>query len=320
MKHPGWVWMDGELRSARVATVSVASHALHYGSSVFEGIRVYATPSGPAVLGLREHLRRFLRSAHVFKLQIPYDEEQLAFAVIATLAANELDAAYVRPIAFRGAGSFHLDGRRHPVHVSVLAFPWGEYLGEDTIEQGVDVVITSWRRPAPGSYPLLAKVGGNYVASQLIAMEARDRGAHEGIALDANGMVSEGSGENVFAVVDGTVYTPPVSCSILDGITRRFVMQLLAELGEPVREAAIPREMLEVADEIFLTGTAAEITPVRSLDGRPVSGGRRGPLTTRLQRAFYAIVQGDVPDRFGWLSPAGRPRLMRVAGAVEAYG
>lgn len=308
MIQNGWIWMDGALRPAAQAMIPVSTHALHYGSSVFEGLRAYATPRGPAVLGLDEHLRRFLRSARTLRLDVPYCEDELAAAVFETLAANELEAAYVRPLAFRGAGGFHVDGRAYPVQVIILAFPWGTYLGDDALERGVDVVVTSWRRPAPGSFPLLAKVGGNYVASQLIAMEAHDRGAHEGIALDAQGMVSEGSGENVFVVHDGVVRTPPLACSILAGVTRGLVLRLLAEQGLPVCEEAMPREMLETADEILLTGTAVEIVPVRSVDGRPVGSGRRGPVTESLQRAFFDIVQGRVADRFGWLTPVPAPR------------
>lgn len=305
MQPTDWIWMDGSLCQAGEAMVPLSTHALHYGSSVFEGVRSYATPRGPAVLGLRRHLRRFLRSARVFRMEVAYDADHLSDAVLAVLGANELEAAYFRPLAFRGAGSFGLDARANPVHVAVLGFPWGAYLGEGTLEEGVDVVVSSWRRPAPGSFPLLAKVGGNYVSSQLVAMEAHDRGAHEGVALDFQGMVSEGSGENVFLVIDGEVYTPPLGSSILAGITRELVLQLLAEEGIPVHAESIPREMLEVADEIFLTGTAVEIAPVRSVDGRPVGNGRRGPVTERVQRAFFDLVHGRTPDRFGWLTPAG---------------
>ncbi|HAF70368.1 MAG: Branched-chain amino acid aminotransferase [Acetothermia bacterium 64_32] len=300
------IWLNGELVAWDEAKVHVAAHALHYGSSVFEGIRCYKTEAGPQVFCLDQHLRRLYESCKVYRISVPYPPDVLREAILATVKANGHRACYIRPIVFRGVGSFSLDPREDcPVEVAIITFQWGAYLGEEALERGVDVGVASWARMAPNTYPALAKVGGHYTNSQLVAMEAKDRGFTEGIALDVFGYVSEGSGENVFLVRDGIIYTPPLGASILGGVTRACVIRLARDLGYEVREQLIPREALYIADELFFTGTAAEITPIRSVDGIPIGAGRRGPITKRLQEEFFGIVTGKIPDRHGWLTPVG---------------
>ncbi len=297
-----YVWADGKLVAWNDATVHVTAHALHYGSSVFEGVRAYSTPDGPAVLGLLEHTRRFFQSAKMFRMNLGFTEDEINNAITETVRANEHAAAYIRPLAIRGAGPLGVYGKDSPINTYIITMEWGSYLGDGSLENGVDVMVSSWRRMAPDTHPAMGKIGGNYVNSQLIVMEARERGYVEGIALDTNGLVSEGSGENVFVVSDGVIYTPSLSNSILKGVTRRFVMQLIEEQGYTVKEQAIPREMLYVADEMFFTGTAVEVTPIRSVDGYQIGEGRRGPITEVLQKGFFDIVKGKVADRFGWLT------------------
>lgn len=297
------IWFDGQLIPWDQATVHVAAHAIHYGSSVFEGIRAYALPDGPAVFCLEEHLDRLWDSCKVCRMEVPYTRQVIRQAILETVRVNAHQACYIRPIVFRGWGSFGLDGRSCPTHVSIITIEMGKFLGPDALEKGVDVGVSSWQRMAPNTYPAAAKIGGQYVNSQLVAMEAVDQGYTEGVALDVNGYVSEGSGENIFLVRHGRLLTPPLAGSILDGITRQCVITLADEMGLEVREELIPREMLYLADEIFFCGTAAEITPIRSVDGIPVGGGKRGPITTRLMAAFFDIVEGRVPDRHGWLTP-----------------
>lgn len=297
------IWFDGQLVPWDQATVHVAAHAIHYGSSVFEGIRAYALPDGPAVFCLEEHLDRLWNSSKVYRIEIPYTRQVIHQAILDTVRANAHRACYIRPVVFRGWGSFSLDGRSCPTHVSIITIEMGRYLGPDALEKGVDVGVSSWQRMAPNTYPAAAKIGGQYVNSQLVAMEAVDRGYAEGVALDINGYVSEGSGENIFLVRRGRLLTPPLAGSILEGITRQCVITLAGEMGLEVREESIPRELLYLADEIFLCGTAAEITPVRSVDGIVVGSGKRGPITTRLMAAFFDIVEGRVADRHGWLTP-----------------
>lgn len=297
------IWFDGQLIPWDQATVHVAAHAVHYGSSVFEGIRAYALPDGSAVFCLEEHLDRLWDSCKVYRMEIPYTRQVIRQAILDTVRVNAHQACYIRPIVFRGWGSFGLDGRSCPTHVSIITIEMGKFLGPDALEKGVDVGVSSWQRMAPNTYPAAAKIGGQYVNSQLVAMEAVDQGYTEGVALDVNGYVSEGSGENIFLVRHGRLLTPPLAGSILDGITRQCVITLADEMGLEVREELIPREMLYLADEIFFCGTAAEITPIRSVDGIPVGGGKRGPITTRLMAAFFDIVEGRVPDRHGWLTP-----------------
>ncbi len=298
-----YIWYNGKLVPWEEARVHVSAHALHYGSSVFEGIRAYATPRGPAVLGLEPHIRRLFASCKIYRMAVPYPPEVIAQAVLETLRANGLQNAYIRPLVFRGGMTFSLDGRKEcPTEVVILTVEMGAYLGEEGLRQGIDVTVSTWQRMAPNTFPAMAKIGGQYINAQMIAMEAHDRGFAEGIALNAEGYVCEGSGENVFLVRDGVLYTPPLFASLLPGITRGFVIQLARDLGYEVREEMLAREMLYLADEIFLTGTAAEITPVRSVDGIPIGNGERGPVTARLQEEFFGIVTGRKEDRFGWLT------------------
>jgi branched-chain amino acid aminotransferase len=307
-----YIWFNGTLVPAEDAKVSVTAQALHYGSSVFEGIRAYASPRGPAVFCLPQHVARMVDSCRIFRMELPYTPAQFSEAILETVRANGFAACYVRPIVFRGAGSFSLDPRKSPLEVAIITVPWGRYLGPEAIEQGVDVVVSSWRRMAPDTGVPMGKIGGQYVTSQLITMEAADLGYAEGIALDSAGFVSEGSGENIFVVKDGVVHTPPLTSAILPGITRGVVMTLCQDLGIPVREAPMLREGLYIADEIFFTGTAAEITPIRSVDRVRVGSGR-GPVTMRIQEEFFGITEGRRPDRHGWLTavPTARPAAAR---------
>lgn len=299
-----WIWMDGDLVPWDEARIHVMAHVVHYGSNVFEGIRAYDNSRvGPAVFCLDQHLTRMYRSAKVYRMTIPYEMAELRQAVLETIAANKLRSCYIRPLVFRGYDSIGVEPRQCPVQVVIATIEWGRYLGPEAIEQGVDVGVSSWRRMAPDTFPAAVKAGGHYTNSQLIRMEASENGFTEGIALDAYGYVSEGSGENIFVIEDGVIRTPPRSASILGGITRACVMALAADLGYNMREELIAREALYSADEIFFTGTAAEITPIRSVDHIPVGAGRRGPITERLQGEFFGIVDGSLPDRHGWLTP-----------------
>jgi len=307
-----YIWFNGTLVPAEDAKVSVTAQALHYGSSVFEGIRAYTTPRGPAVFCLPQHVARMVDSCRIFRMELPYTPAQLTEAILETVRANGFASCYIRPIVFRGAGSFSLDPRKSPLEVAIITVPWGRYLGPEAIEQGVDVMVSSWRRMAPDTGVPMGKVGGQYVTSQLITMEAADLGYAEGIALDSAGFVSEGSGENIFVVKDGVVQTPPLTSAVLPGITRGVVMTLCADLGIPVREAPMLREGLYIADEIFFTGTAAEITPIRAVDRVRVGTGR-GPITLRIQEEFFGITEGRRPDRHGWLTavPTAKPAAAR---------
>ncbi len=298
-----YIWMNGKLIPWDEAQVHVFTHALHYGSSAFEGIRVYETANGPAIFRGREHYERLLYSAKVARIPSPYGVEEYLQATIDVVRANNQRSAYVRPLIFRGYNTLGVDGRGCPVEVIVASVPWGAYLGKEGLENGVDVQVSTWRRMAPDTLNALAKIGGQYVNSQNIVMEARDNGFAEGIALDINGYVSEGSGENIFLILKGKIYTPPLANSILGGITRDCATKIAQELGYTVAEAVIPREMLYMADEIFFTGTAAEITPVRSVDRMPVGEGKRGPITEQIQARFFGIVEGELPDTYNWLTP-----------------
>jgi branched-chain amino acid aminotransferase len=298
-----YIWMNGELVPWESATVHVMSHALHYGSSVFEGIRAYSTPAGPAIFRLQPHLRRLFDSAKIYRMEIPYTAEQLSAACRAVVADNGLASAYLRPLAWRGYGSIGVNPLAAPVETMIAAIEWGAYLGEEALEQGVDVCVSSWTRLAPNTMPSMAKAGGNYLSSQLIVMEAARHGYAEGIALDVNGMLSEGSGENLFVIRDSVIFTPPVTAAILPGITRDTVLTLAREAGYEIREQNLPREALYLADELFFTGTAAEVSPIRSVDGITVGAGKRGPITTVLQQAFFGLFSGETEDKWGWLEP-----------------
>ncbi len=298
-----FIWFNGELVPWEKATVHVLTHALHYGSSVFEGVRAYETPRGVAIFRLRDHTRRLLDSAKIYRMSMPFSAEQIDDACRQVIAANALArGAYIRPIAFRGYGEIGVTPKiEPPTEVAVAAWEWGKYLGHESEEQGVDVCISSWHRVAPNTLPALAKAGGNYLSSQLIGAEARRLGFQEGIGLAPDGTVSEGSGENLFVVKDQVLMTPALSHSVLGGLTRDTVMRLARERGIEVRECAIPRELLYIADEAFFTGTAVEITPIRSVDRLAVGNGARGPVTAALQTAFFGLFSGATPDRWGWL-------------------
>jgi len=311
------IWMNGRMIPWEQATVHVLSHALHYGSSVFEGIRVYKTPDGPKVFRLADHVQRLLDSAKIYRMPIAYSHDELASVCKDVVLANDLmNGAYIRPLAMRGYGGIGLAPKPdHPVDVAVAAWEWGAYLGADGLEKGVDVCISSWQRVAPNTVPALAKAGGNYLSSQLISTEAKRLGFAEGIALATDGTVSEGAGENLFIVHGGRLLTPPAASSILTGITRDTVIKLAARLDISVVEQSIPREFLYLADELFFTGTAAEITPIRSVDGIQVGQGRRGPVTETLQSAFFGLFSGDTEDAAGWLERVEEPRIAAAAGS-----
>ena len=302
MNESEFIWFDGEFVPWGEAKVHVLSHALHYGSSVFEGIRCYETPSGPAVFRLGRHVRRMFDSCKIYRMEIPYEPDRVAQAILDTVAKNGLRSCYIRPLVFRGYGQLGVEPRTCPVQLIIAVWEWGTYLGAEALEQGVDVGVSSWRRMAPDTFPAHAKAGGHYTNSQLIRMEAAELGYAEGIALDVFGYVSEGSGENLFVVQDGVLYTPPLSASILNGITRDCVITLACDLGYEVKEALILREQLYLADEVFFSGTAAEVTPIRSVDHIVIGPGRRGPITTKIQSEFFDIVSGKVPDRYHWLT------------------
>ena len=312
-----YIWFNGKLVPWEKATVHVLAHALHYGSSVFEGIRAYATPKGVAIFRLGDHTRRLYDSAKIYRLQIPYVADQLNAACRETIAANELrKGAYLRPIAFRGYGEIGVVPKNEPpVDVAVAAWEWGKYLGHESEAEGVDVCVSSWQRMAPNTLPAMAKAGGNYLSSQLISLEAKRLGFAEGIALTTGGMVSEGGGENLFLVKDGVLVTPAIAHSVLGGITRDTVMHLARDLGIEVRESAVPRELLYLADEMFFTGTAVEVTPIRSVDRITVGTGKRGPLTEKIQQAFFGLFDGRTKDRWGWLDYVDVAGESRVATA-----
>jgi branched-chain amino acid aminotransferase len=297
-----WIWRNGEFIRWEDGTVHVTTHALHYGSSVFEGIRAYATPEGPAVFRLQPHTRRLVNSAKIARIELPFSEDELNAAIVETVWRNGHEACYIRPLVLRGAGPLGVEGRKNPTEVFIFTMEWGRYLGAEAIENGVDVQISSWRRIAPDTFASMAKIGGQYVNSQFISMEAHDNGFNEGIALDYGGYISEGAGENIFVIIDEVVYTPSVASSVLLGITRDCALALLRDLGYEIRYEPIPREMLYIADEIFFTGTAAEISPIRSVDRIQIGSGSRGPITRKVQDEFFALTGGQKPDRYGWLT------------------
>ncbi len=306
-RYPDWIWHNGAIKPWAEATTHVMSHALHYGSSVFEGIRSYPTsdsgrPTGTAIFRLTDHSRRLFASARIYDMAIPYSVDDISAACRAVLKANELSQGYLRPIAFRGLGGFGLSADT-PTDVSVAAWAMGPYLGEGVLEQGIDACVSSWQRFAPNTLPAGAKAGGNYLSGQLIAREARRLGFGEGIALASTGLLSEGAGENLFLVFDGALHTTPVSAALLNGITRDTIMTLARDRGLTVVERDLPREYLYLCDELFMCGTAAEITPIRSVDGRQIGSGQAGPVTRRMQELFFGLFDGTTPDPYGWLEP-----------------
>jgi len=296
-----WIWMSGRFVRWDDANIHVLSHVVHYGSVVFEGMRCYDTPKGPGLFRLDAHVRRLFDSAKIFRMEVPFSKEEIARAINDTVRENGRKACYVRPLVYRGYGAVGVNPLPSPVEVTIATWGWGSYLGPGAAENGVDVCVSSWTRFAPNTLPALAKSGANYMNSQLTKMEAITNGYVEGIMLSTSGHVSEGSGENLFAVRDGVLYTPPISASILGGITRDSAIVLAREEGISVVETDLPREMLYVADELFFTGSAAEITPIRSVDKIVVGKGRRGEITRRLQSRLSSIATGKAPDPFGWV-------------------
>lgn len=296
------LWFSGRMIDWKDATIHVMSHVIHYGSAVFEGLRCYDTPKGPAIYRLKEHIRRLFNSAKIYRIDIPFTEEEVFNASIEVIKVNRWKDAYLRPIVFRGYDSLGVAPGNCPIEVVVGAWHWGKYLGPEALAAGVDVRVSSWARMAPNTFPALAKCGANYMNSQLIKLEAMQDGYIEGIALDTAGYVSEGSGENIFIVMDGELITPPLGASVLPGITRDTVITLAGELDYEIKEGLIPREMLYIADEVFFTGSAAEITPIRSIDRITIGSGKRGSITEQLQKRFFAYVNGELPDSHGWLT------------------
>ena len=298
----GKIWFNGEFVDWKKASVHALSHVIHYGSSVFEGIRCYKTKKGSAVFRLTEHVQRLYNSAKIYRMEIPYSQEDFCLAILDTIKINELEACYIRPAIFRGYAELGVYPLNCPTECLIAVWAWGKYLGEEALEQGVDVGVSTWRRMAPNTMPNMAKAGSNYMNSQLAKMEAVSHGYDEAIMLDYNGMVSEGSGENIFLVKEGALLTPPRAASLLPGITRDSIITLAGEMDLEVREEEIPREMLYIADEIFLTGTAAEVTPIRSVDRITVGSGSRGEITKKLQQCFFEILEGEAEDPHGWLT------------------
>jgi branched-chain amino acid aminotransferase len=297
------VWMNGRLVDFADAKIHAFSHVFHYGSAMFEGTRVYETRNGPAAFRLDDHIERLYHSCKVYRMEIPYTPQEFRDAIFETIRANNFGACYIRPVVYRGLGALGVNPFKSPVDVVIAVWQWGQYLGVDAVQNGVDVCVSSWNRMAPNTFPAMAKATGNYLNSMLIKMEALVNGYTEGIALDNAGRISEGSGENIFLVYHGRILTPPLAGTILPGITRESVITLAKDAGYEVVEQQIAREMLYVADEVFFTGTAAEITPVRSVDRIPVGSGARGPVTERLQKDFFSLLEGEAEDRYGWLTP-----------------
>lgn len=298
----GKIWMNGALVDWKDANIHIASHVIHYGSGVFEGARCYATPKGSACFRLDEHLVRLVNSAKIYRMAYSLDLAGWRAAVLDTIRANQMTACYIRPLIYRGYETLGVNPLGNPVDAAIILWEWGAYLGPEALEQGVDMKVSSWSRMAPNTLPAMAKATANYANSALIKMDALADGYSEGIALDVSGNVSEGSGQNIFIVRDGELLTPPLSASILGGITRDSIITLARERGYTVTETNLPREALYIADEVFVVGTAAEVTPIRSIDKITVGSGRRGPITAVLQEAFFEVINGIVPDRYGWLT------------------
>ena len=308
MKATEKIWHNGRMIDWNDARIHVLAHVTSYGSSVFEGVRCYATPGGPMIFRIREHARRLRDSAKVYRMDVPFSIDELCAAMVDIVRVNKVESCYIRPLVLRGYGGVGvLATVDNPIETYIACWEWGRYLGVEAMEQGVDVCVSSWTRLAPNTLPVMSKAGANYMNSQLIRMEAAVNGYSEGIALDAAGYVSEGSGENVFLVRDGKIHTPPLGASVLPGITRDTVIQIAHSLGIPLVETLVPREMLYLADEVFFSGTAAEVTPVRSVDRIEVGQGRRGPITEKIQAEFFGLVEGRKPDTHGWLTPVTQP-------------
>jgi len=301
------IWHNGKMIRWEDAKIHVLSHVVSYGSGVFEGIRCYKTKQGPAIFRCKDHMQRLVNSARIYRIEFPYSVDDLCSAGADVIRANNMQECYLKPIVIRGYGEVGVNPFPCPIEVYMACWEWGKYLGPEAQEKGVDVCVSSWQRMAPNTLPAMAKAAANYMNSQLIRMEAMTNGYAEGIALDTSGTVSEGSGENIFVVHEGKVITPQLSASVLPGITRRTIISLCEDLGIPVAEQPIPREMLYICDEAFFAGTAVEITPLRSIDRMPVGSGLRGPITKRLQDEFFAIVEGHKPDRRNWLMPITAP-------------
>ena len=301
------VWHNGNFIPWSEATIHVAAHVVHYASCLFEGIRCYETPHGPAIFRLKEHTDRLVNSSKIYRMELPYTREQLAQAMVELVRVNNTRHCYIRPVVFRGFGEMGVNPLKNPIEIYLLAWAWGKYLGDEALRQGVDVCVSSWQRIAPNTLPAMAKSAANYMNAQLIKMEAITNGYTEGISLDASGHVSEGSGENIFVIREGKIFTPPLSASVLPGITRDSIITLAHEMGFAVSEQNIAREMLYIADEVFFTGTAAEVTPIRSVDRIVVGKGQPGPVTCALQERFLSIVQGKADDKYGWLTVCNQP-------------
>lgn len=298
-----WIWRDGEYVKWADAQVHVLSHSMQFGSAVFEGIRCYDGPNGPAIFRLREHLQRLLNSCKIYRMDVKYSLDDLVRESVALVAKNEMKSCYVRPMVLRGYGASGMVPFDSPIETYIPCWPWGAYLGDEALEKGVDACVSTWNRIAPNTIPAAAKIAGNYLSGQLIKMEALANGFQEGIALSPGGMVSEGSGQNVFIVHGGVLYTPPIDGTLLTGITRDTVITLARDAGIQVIEKPMPRDLLYIADEIFLSGTASEVTPVRSVDKLKVGDGTVGPITRRLQKEYLGICKGEIADRHGWLTP-----------------
>lgn len=303
LKQTPWIWRNGEFIPWADANVHVLSHAVQYGSAAFEGVRCYETPAGPAIFRLHDHLRRLVNSCRIYRMELPFSASELAAACCQLVERNEMRACYIRPMVVRGYGSASMIPFESPVEVYLPCWPAASYHGDAALESGIDVCVSTWHRVAPNTIPAMAKVAGNYLSSQLAKMEALANGFEEAIALGPDGLVSEGSGHNLFVVQGGTLYTAPVDGTLLPGITRTSIIALAQGAGIPVREQPLPREMLYTADEVFFCGTAAEVTPIRSVDRLPVGSGRPGRLTLQLQRMYLDVARGASPDTHGWLTP-----------------
>jgi len=301
IKEVEYIWMDGEFVHWEDAKIHILSHVIHYGSSAYEGLRAYETPKGTAIFRLKDHLKRLFDSAKIYRMEIPYTKDEITTTIKKLIQKNKLKKCYIRPIVYRGFNELGVNPLNCPVKMAVAVWEWGKYLGDDALEKGVDVMVSSWRRMAPGTLPATAKVGANYMNSQLIKMEAIINGYTEGIALDYFGFVSEGSGENLFLVRDGKIYTPSIDSSILIGITRDSVIKIANSLEIPVLEEKIPREYIYTSNEAFFSGSAAEITPIRSVDKIVIGYGRRGSITKKIQDELLGIAEGKREDKFGWL-------------------